>query len=239
MGMNCKVVSVKRRIYLAGLVALWCLAAGCAARTDLVKSQSPLPQSSPSAPGTATGSLWPGENARNSLFTDNKARRVNDIVTILVSENADGTSKASTNTSRDASTTAGIAALLGLDKSLQQANENLKPKIELGGSASNTLKGQGDTSRTSRLSARLTARVVKVLENGNLFIEGRRQLMMNGEEQSIVVSGIVRPEDITSDNLIASQFIADARIYYTGDGIINDKMKQGWLTQIVDKVWPF
>lgn len=239
MGMNCKVVSVKRRIYLAGLVALWCLAAGCAARTDLVKSQSPLPQSSPSAPGTATGSLWPGENARNSLFTDNKARRVNDIVTILVSENADGTSKASTNTSRESTTTAGIAALLGLDKSLQAANDKLKPKIEVGGAASNALKGEGDTSRASKLTATVTAKVTKVLDNGNLLIEGRRQLTINGEDQQVIISGSIRPEDITTDNVIASQFIADASIYYTGQGIINEKMRAGWLTRVMDAVWPF
>ncbi len=238
--MENKGIRLDRGKLLPGSVILLFLLAGCAAGGDLVKSEPPNQLAGPrfSSP-PATGSLWPGENTRNTLFADNKARQEDDIVTIVVSELTDGASKASTNTSRDASTTAGIAALLGLDKSLQQANENLKPKIEVGGSASNTLKGQGDTSRTSKLSARLTARVLKVMENGNLFIEGRRQLTMNGEEQCIVVSGIVRPEDITSDNLIASQFIADARIYYTGDGVINDKMQPGWLTQILDKVWPF
>ncbi len=87
--------------------------------------------------------------------------------------------------------------------------------------------------------ARITARVSRVLENGNLFIEGARQLTVNAEEQYIVISGIVRPEDITSDNLVSSQYIADARIVYTGQGIINDKMRPGWGTRILDAIWPF
>ena len=118
-------------------------------------------------------------------------------------------------------------------------NENLRGNIKIAGTSSNSLKGAGDTSRTSVLSTNLTARVLKVLENGNLFIEGRRQLTMNGEDQYVVISGIIRQEDISSDNVIASQYISDARISYVGAGIINDKMKQGWLTRVADAVWPF
>lgn len=239
MRKNCKVVNVNGKIYLAGLAVLCALAAGCSARTDLVKNRPPLSLSSPAAVAPATGSIWPGENAGNTLFADNKARRVNDIVTILVSENSDGTSKAGTNTGRDTSTTAGIGALLGLEKSAQNSNENLKPSIQMGGSASNSLKSQGDTNRTTKLSTTLTARVTKVLENGNLLIEGRRDLTLNGEDQQVVITGRIRPEDITTDNVIASQFIADASINYSGHGIITEKMHTGWLTRAMDVVWPF
>ncbi len=233
----------KGLIGMLGWMVMLGMTLGCAAtKTDLVKIPPQAPAEvplTPAAPRLQPGSLWPGESVQNTIFADYKARRVNDIVTIVVQETSGGTSKASTNTSRDATTTAGIATLLGLEKSLMNMNENLRPKIEVGGSASNSLKGQGDTNRGTTLSARLTARVVKVLDNGNLMIEGRRQLTLNAEDQNIVISGIVRPTDITTDNLIYSQFISDAKIYYTGHGVINEKMQPGWLTRIVDRVWPF
>lgn len=219
---------------------IFLLVAGCASNSDTVRSAPPVPRAPQAEARVAEpGSIWPGEGTRNNLFVDNKARYVNDIVTIVVSETTQGTSKASTNTSRDSSTTAGITGLLGIDKSLQAMNAKLNPTIQVGGSASNSLAGKGDTSRGSTFTTRVTARVVKVLENGNLVVEGWRQLKMNGESQYVVISGIVRPDDITSDNLVSSQYIADARIEYVGDGVINDKMKPGWLTRIVDYVWPF
>jgi flagellar L-ring protein precursor FlgH len=220
-------------------IILLILSAGCSSRMDLVKNYPPDMAPPPVAAAPASGSLWPGENARNTLFLDNKARRVNDLVTILISESSIGSTKASTNTSRDTTTAAGIGTLLGLEKSIENKNEKLQGNLQVGGTSSNSLQGAGDTSRTTALTARLTARVLKVLENGNLFIEGRRQLTMNGEDQYVVLSGIIRPDDITTDNIIASQYISDARIYYAGAGVINDKMKPGWLTGIVDAVWPF
>jgi flagellar L-ring protein precursor FlgH len=77
------------------------------------------------------------------------------------------------------------------------------------------------------------------LENGNFIIEGRRQLTINAEDQYLIIRGMIRPDDITSDNTILSQYIADAKIVYTGRGVVDDKMRPGWLTRIVDWVWPF
>jgi flagellar L-ring protein precursor FlgH len=223
-----------------GLLVAFLLLAGCAANSEKVRSEPPPPQT-PQADVRVPepGSIWPGEGTRNNLFVDNKARYVNDIVTIVVSETTKGTSTASTNTSRDSSTTAGISGLLGIDKSLQAMNAKLNPTIQVGGSASNSLAGKGDTSRGSTFTTMVTARVMKVLDNGNLVIEGWRKLKMNGESQYVVISGIVRPDDISTDNLVSSQYIADARIDYVGEGVINEKMKPGWLTRVVDYVWPF
>ena len=112
-------------------------------------------------------------------------------------------------------------------------------KIGLGGTSTNAMKGNGDTSRNTTLEARISARVLRVFDNGNLLIEGRRQVTVNAEDQYIIISGIIRLEDIGADNTVASQYIADARILYTGNGVINDKMRPGWLTRAVDWVWPF
>ena len=112
-------------------------------------------------------------------------------------------------------------------------------KIGLEGAAANSLKGAGDTSRNTSVTAKISARVIRVLDNGNLIIEGRRQVTVNADDQFILITGIVRPEDITAENTVASQYVADARVLYTGEGIINDKMRPGWLTRIVDWAWPF
>jgi flagellar L-ring protein FlgH len=227
------------RTLIMGWIFVYFAIAGCSSGNDMVRNNRPIPLPSPQvAASSQPGSIWPGENVKNMYFTDNKARYVNDIVTIVVSETATGTSKATTNASRSTNATAGIATLLGLEKTLAEKNAKLAT-LEVGGSNSNTMKGQGDTSRGSTLSARVSARVVRVLDNGNLVIEGRRQLSMNAEDQYIIISGTVRTEDITSENMVASQYISDARIQYVGEGVINDKMRPGWLTRIVDWVWPF
>jgi flagellar L-ring protein precursor FlgH len=190
-------------------------------------------------PVTTPGSLWPGENSRSMLFSDNKARYVNDIVTIIVDESSSGQNKATTNTKRDQSTSSGISALLGLDTSILNKNANMGTSLSIGGTSVNELKGTGDTSRGGKLQATVTARVVRVLENGNLLIEGRRQLTLNAEDEFIVITGVIRPEDISSENAVSSTNIADARIVYTGSGVVNDKQHPGWLTRALDWGWPF
>jgi len=190
-------------------------------------------------PQPAAGSIWQGESDKSMLFTDKKARYVNDIVTIIVSEIAAGGNKASANTSRNTNTAASITSLLGIENAIIGSNANLNGKIGLEGAAANSLKGAGDTSRNTTLTAKISARVIRVLDNGNLIIEGRRQVTVNADDQFILITGIIRPEDITTENTVASQYVADARILYTGEGIINDKMRPGWLTRVVDWVWPF
>ena len=190
-------------------------------------------------PGYTAGSLWPGESSRNMLFSDNKARYINDIVTIIIDESSSGQNKASTNTSKNSQSNAGINAMLGLNTSVINSNANLGGKLAIGGESASTLKGAGDTSRGGTLQARLTARVVRVLDNGNLLIEGRRQLTLNAEDQFIVITGVIRPEDIAADNWVLSSNIADARILYTGSGVLADKQHPGWMTRALDWVWPF
>ncbi|NPU84753.1 MAG: flagellar basal body L-ring protein FlgH [Syntrophaceae bacterium] len=185
------------------------------------------------------GSIWPGANSHNMLFTDKKAIAVNDIVTIIVEETATGANKGTTNTSRDGKSEFGVSALLGIESSILQKNTNMGESISVGGTSTNTMKGTGDTTRGGSLQARITARVIKVYENGNLYIEGRRMLTVNAEDQYLVLTGIIRPEDITSDNTISSKYIADARIVYTGRGVVDEKMRPGWLSRALDYVWPF
>ncbi|MEE9912657.1 MAG: flagellar basal body L-ring protein FlgH [Deltaproteobacteria bacterium] len=187
----------------------------------------------------APGSIWRGESDKNMLFADKKARYVNDIVTIIIAEAAQGGNKASTGTSRDSTQAASIDAFFGVENSIINSNANMGGKIAIGGKSTNALKGQGDTTRNNSLVGRISARVIRVMDNGNLMIEGRRQVTINAEDQYLIIGGIIRPQDITAENTITSQYISDARIVYTGEGVINDKMRPGWMTRIVDWVWPF
>ncbi len=220
------------------LMILW-LFSGCATKPDPFPPGEPVLPPAPPKAEPSRGSIWPGENSGNMLFADRKAKNLNDIVTIVISETSQGTNKATTNTSRDSSASAGIDAFLGLDHSILSRNAGMGSKIEIGGTSASTLKGEGNTTRGNQFQATITARVVKVLDSGNLFIEGKRQLSVNSEDQYIIITGIIRPEDIRSDNSIFSQYISDARLVYTGKGVINDKMNPGWVTRILDWAWPF
>jgi flagellar L-ring protein FlgH len=228
-----------RCLAVFSVVAVAMLLTGCVHDTELVKHDSPQPEVSAPAPKPPPGTIWAGENTASMLFTDRKARYVGDIVTILISEAAVGDNNATTDTSRDSSAYAGIDAFLGIDQSILSRNANMGGKIEIGGTASNALKGAGSTSREGKLEGKLTAQVVKVFGNGNMLIEGRRQVTVNAEDQYIIITGIIRPDDITSSNTIYSPYIADARIIYTGRGVVNDKMRPGWMTRVLDWVWPF
>jgi len=228
---------MKKKIMLASIVLLvvGCVESQHAVKKDALITQLPQPAPVMSAPG----SLWPGESNRNMLFADNKARYLNDIVTIIISESSDGRNEASTNTSRKTGTNAKITALLGLDKSIIASNPLMGPQLSIGGESDNSMKGSGDTARKSALEAKIAGRVTKVFENGNMVIEGRRQVTINAEDQFIVITGIIRPEDVTPDNQVNSRHISDARIVLTGMGIVNDKSQPGWGTRILDWVWPF
>ena len=227
-----------RVILLAGWVA-------AAATTGCLSSnvKAVKPETVYATPKTtaqpAPGAIWRGETDKSMIFSDKKARYLDDIVTIVITEAAQGNNRATTDTSRNASTQASIDTFLGLENSIIGRNANMGGQIALGGAHTNSMKGAGNTSRNTTLVARVSARVIRVLDNGNLLIEGRRQVTVNAEDQYLIISGIIRPEDITTENTIASQYIADARIVYTGQGVVNDKMRPGWMTRIVDWVWPF
>src|SRR3972149_5518448 len=178
------------------------------------------------------GSLWSEDRPQSFLFSDSKAGRVGDVVTVRIVESSRGNKNASTKTEKDSSLSTSISAFFGMSSDkLSQAG--------VGAEASEKHDGSGSTSRSSDLTAVLTAKVIDRLPNGNLVIDGRREVIVNNETQLISLSGTVRPEDIGQGNTVLSTYISDARITYTGDGVIGDKQRVGWFVRIMDKVWPF
>jgi flagellar L-ring protein precursor FlgH len=239
-------------------IALALLLAGCAAGTPLpsppvVEAPPPAPQKAENQglDGRREGSLWSDEGELADLFVDRKARHVGDIVTIEIVETAAASNEANTETDRESSLTAAIENFFGLeDKYVNPDNPDYKPyrdfkpfvpsgQASIKGGMSSGFEGSGATSRKGVVTATMTARVVEVLSGGNLRIVGSREVTVNHERQFITLYGVIRPRDISAGNVIESSYIADARIVYSGSGIVNDRQRPGWMSNIINNVWPF
>jgi flagellar L-ring protein FlgH len=194
-----------------------------------------LPADGPRPDDTATtGSLW--TPASTSLYHDLKAKRVGDVLTITVKENSDASKEAATKTGRykDNSADASFAGLTaGNTTVLGAAKTGYSAKFD------NNFKGAGVTTKTDKMTAYMSATVVDILPNGNLFIRGARWTKVNEELQQIILEGIVRPTDISRHNEILSQKIGDAKIFFVGKGPVSTQQRPGWLGQLFDIINPF
>ncbi len=188
---------------------------------------------------SSPGSIWPGINSRNRLFSDFRARDVGDIITVTISEKTAAKKEATTSTSRTSSEDASVTNLFGLplDFNTKIMGQSFSPTAN--GEHTNSFDGSGTTERKGEITATISVMVEEVLPNGNLFVEGRKETMVNKEKQYIILSGVVRPEDISNSNIISSDSIADLRVELSGYGVINEKQSPGWLTRVLDHIWPF
>jgi len=174
-------------------------------------------------------SLWAKGN-KESLFSDHKAKKVGDLITVLVVESATAMQKSSTKKSKDTELSGGPTAV-------KKGKKNFLDFIPyFGAKGKSNYKGVADTQRSGILKANITAQVIKILPNGNLAIEGSKELLINNEKQLLTISGIIRPEDIEADNSILSTYILDASIKYKGTTNLSDKEKQGIITRFFTKL---
>ena len=185
------------------------------------------------------GSLWNDNGPLNELFVNPKAGRIGDIVTVMIEESSKATNEASTDTQRVSEFSAQIEKFLGLQEGYPKEDVDFNPFGKIKAGLDSTFKGKGATKRSGKLDAKVTARVVEVLPGGNLRIRGFRQVMINNEAQLITLTGIIRPRDISVDNVVLSSRIADARITYNGIGVVNDRQRPGWLARLFDVIFPF
>ncbi len=188
-------------------------------------------------PEPQKGTIFRGVNSSSSILSDHRARAVGDIITVVIDERTNASEKAGTSTTRNSSTVAGIPNFFGLESNTYPSS--ISPDKFINASTKNDFEGSGETTRNGSLTAVITARVVDVLANGNLAIEGKREIVINEEKKEILVQGIVRPRDLDYNNSVMSSMIADARIIYTGVGVVAEKQRPGWMARIVDAVWPF
>ncbi|MDR2200116.1 MAG: flagellar basal body L-ring protein FlgH [Deltaproteobacteria bacterium] len=185
------------------------------------------------------GSLF-SEDTRPDFFSDMKAQRVGDIITINVVETSRATKQANTSTGRSSGMNSTVDSLFGLEKPgtlPSPGGLNLLGGVQYSSQSQFTATGQ--TSRNENITAKVSARIIQVLPNDNLVVRGSQEILVNNEKQYITIQGVVRPADIATDNTILSTYLADARIEYTGKGDLSNKQREGWLTRLIDTIWPF
>jgi flagellar L-ring protein precursor FlgH len=163
------------------------------------------------------------QNAFNSLFSDHKASRIGDAITIIVTESSQATNNAATNAGRSSDINfSGSGAL----------DATTLPSANLELTSGNDFQGSGGTQSSGMVKTKISATIDSVLANGNMRITGNRKISINGEEQTILIRGIVRASDISADNTVLSYNISDAEITIEGSGLIDNAQKPGWLTKI-------
>lgn len=173
------------------------------------------------------------------FVADFKAHALGDVVTVNVVESVASESKAGTALSNQRSISAGLPNFFGLAETVAKHNPILNLNSVVNGSAQNSTTGVGDMTADDTFNATVSAVVVAVNPSGNLSIKGQRQLRVNGEDDTIHLSGVVRPQDIDSNDSISSAQVADLDLSITGQGQIRDKQGDGLGTRLLDWLWLF
>ncbi|TCV94139.1 flagellar L-ring protein precursor FlgH [Luteibacter rhizovicinus] len=226
---------MNRTILRALAVALpFGMLAGCA-----VVPPTPMPMYAPTmpvdavAPAQATGSIYADSNSME-LFADPRARRVGDILTITLVESTQASKKAATSTNKKNGNNITSPTVLG--QSLKFGGKAANSSL----ASNNSFAGDGSSSQSNQLTGQITVTVARRLSNGALVVQGEKWLTINQGQELVRISGIVRPQDISSDNIVPSTRVADARIDYMGKGTLADANTRGWLSRFFDSKWmPF
>ena len=170
----------------------------------------------------------------NGLALDSRARRVNDLISIRVEESISGAGSADASTSKKTDTSNAVTSLFGLTGKLPSM---LDPTSLANSKSDNGFKGGGATTRSGVLTTLLTARVAEVLPNGDLVVEGVREIDINGDMQVVVLTGVVRVVDLAPGNVVPSTSVGQLRIRYFGRGLMKDSLSPGWLLRVLNKIF--
>ena len=217
---------------------------GCGASTEPEISMKPpayveeLPPKQSDNIQTAPGSLF--GKGDNPLFSDKKAMNVNDLVTVVIQESTSQSTQANRSSSKNNTSNLSGGTLTAGGQLANVAN-NISNYSNIGfqTNSSANYTGMGAQTRNESFNTTVSTRVIKILSNGNYFIEGSRELLINGEKQIIQLSGVIRPYDIGQDNTIDSRYIADAKILYKTEGDVATSTKKPWGTRFFEAIWPF
>ena len=165
----------------------------------------------------------------DSLMADPRAHAVNDLLTVNVVESVNASGTADSSVNKDGSSNAAIGTLFG------KKVPGLSPIVD--SSSTTKFKGGGSTNRADQLTGTLTVRVAEVLPNGNLVLEGAREVQINGERQLFVLTGIVRAVDVGPNNVVVSTAIAQLHVQYVGSGLLKDSLKPGVISRLLNKLF--
>jgi len=182
-------------------------------------------------------SLWHDDTSR-PMFADKRAVNVGDILTIMVQENSSANKNNATTTERQSSLSAAITSFFYSPASSGLLTKGGQlPALAYNSDAKHA--GNGVINDSESIVAEVAVRVVDVLPNGNLVIEGKRDTSFSGEHQTIILRGVVRSDDVASNNTVLSYNVADATIQIIGKGTVSDTQNKGWFTRLWDKINPF
>ncbi len=204
----------------------------------------PLPpgSQSPYSNGQMTHnpSLWPDEAQGANLFTDFRAFQPMDVITVVVNESTVGRKKTESSAEGSYSILAGITELFGIEtKSWASNNESLDPATLISASTENKFEGEGELKREGSLKTQLSAVIMEILPNGIMRVEGTKIVAVDGEEETVVISGLVRMRDVNSENQVDSNRVANMRVDFYGRGILGEQQQPGWGARLIEKIWPF
>ena len=220
------------------LAVLTLLTTGCLGPTPLPPPRPPA--FVPRAPTAGLGSLWNPQHAANYAALDVRPRFPGDLLTVVVAEQAKGKKDGKTDASAETSISASVQEFFGIPAAAASfLPGGFSPESIVKATSSRDTKGAGATERSDTLTASITVTVTAVEANGNLLVQGDKIIRINREDQYIVLSGTVRPEDIRGDNTVVSTRLADARISYFGDGTVGDKQRERIVHRLFDYLWPF
>jgi len=182
-------------------------------------------------PVVPTGSLFK-ENYVNNIYSDSKAHRVGDIISVVLSENTQAQKNAKTELTKDNS--ANLGSVIGLGGAPITFKGD---SLEFGYSQNSEFSGDSKSDQSNSLSGNISVHVLKVLQNGNLMIRGEKWMSLNNGDEYVRLTGIIRAQDISSSNTIMSSKVANARIQYAGTGSFADTQEQGWLSKFFGSSW--
>ena len=190
------------------------------------------------ASATQADSLWERHNPRRAfLFEDSRARRIGDLVTIMINESTsvDNSEAKDMSKSTAADGALSVDSTTGGDFGTSSANL----AFDAGGSSNRSFSGEATYQNSREFQDRITARVIDIDPAGNLIVHGTRGTHVSGEHRVLSISGTIRPIDINADNTISSRFVTDMHLIYDGEGAEPRFTRQGWLGRFVNKIWPF
>ncbi len=217
---------------------------GAIDRVPLREYRGPLNLGDPGV----SASLWKESRGGNNLFRDYRASQPMDLITIVVNENLTGKKEGTTTVTQESSFSAAIRNFFGLENRDQFTDSADPTQTDSSGadlsnlvkaSLSSEFTGDGETERKGTLRGRISAMVAEVLPSGVMRIEGEKIISLNSEEEVMVISGLVRPEDVSSNNEVQSSQLANVRIDYYGNGTIGDAQRGGWMGRVLRRWWPF
>ena len=224
------------------IVSALVIFSGCASTPEMAKHD---PAFAPARPVPASmnmsnpGSLF--QAGAGNLYTDSKAYRVGDILTVSLSESTAATKSAATTTAKTNAVDIANPTIMGSAVGFNKPNAlgGGQGDLSLSMNSDTSFKGEGESSQSNSLTGNITVSVVEVLANGYLVVRGEKILSLNQGDEFVRLSGIVRPEDISTTNTVASNKIANSQIIYGGSGTLNDANREGWLSGFLKKIWPF